>query len=87
MNICLEQFEEEKRGTRKWNGGAKVCALGNEKFKERTDSKWNKESGDLTPRPHLALLPTCEKELEKSLSSEGNQQQQKAHENVIEQGG
>ena len=53
-------------------------------FKGQPGAKWNKESGDLTPRPHLALLPTCEKELKKSLNSEGNHQQQKAEAYIIE---
>ena len=56
--IQTVQFKE-KRGTRKWNGGAKVCALGNEKFKERPDSKWNKESGAL--RLRTANLATVER--------------------------
>lgn len=46
-------------------------------IKEKPNAKWNKESSDLRARPHSAKLPTCEKELKKGLSSEGNHQQQK----------
>lgn len=35
---------------------------------------------------HPAKLPTCEKELKKSLSSKGNHQNHKAYTDVIEQG-
>ena len=53
-------------------------------FKEKPDAKWNKGSNDLTARPHTAKFLTCHKELKKSLSSEGNHQQQKADADVIE---
>lgn len=40
-------------------------------FKEHPDAKQNKEHGDLRARLHPAQLPSCEKELKKSLGSEG----------------
>jgi hypothetical protein len=36
-------------------------------IKKKSSDKWNKESGDLRARSHPAKLPTCEKELKKSL--------------------
>lgn len=57
MQICNEKEQdehgkiqnvqfEEKRSTRK-------------KFKEKSDPKLTKGSGDLMARPHSAVLPTC----------------------------
>lgn len=90
MHIYSEKEEDgqEKKKT-KYIFRRKV-ALGNvmleprsvlseiKKFKEKPNAKCNKESGDLRARPHSAKLPTCEKELMKSLSSEGNHQQLEA---------
>lgn len=58
------QFKE-KWGTRKWNG-AKSCVQEDKQIKEKLVS-WNKGYGDLWAKPHPATLPTCEKELKKSL--------------------
>ena len=44
-------------------------------FIEKPVAKWNKESGDLRTRPYPTKLPTFEKELRKSLSTEGNHDQ------------
>lgn len=55
------------------------------KFKEKSAVKWDKGNSGLRVRSHPAKLPTCEEELKKSLSSEGNHQHQKAGENLIEQ--
>lgn len=44
-----DQFEE-KNNTRKFN--VKTCAERDEKIKEITDSKWNRERGTLRERPH-----------------------------------
>jgi hypothetical protein len=71
---CKMHSLKRKRNTRKCFVGTNSCVQGNKMFKGQPGAKWNKESGDLTPRPHLALLPTCEKELKKSLNSEGNHQ-------------
>ena len=38
-------------------------------MKENPDSKWNKGSGGLGETPLPAKLPSCEKELKKSLRS------------------
>jgi hypothetical protein len=43
-------------------------------------------SGDLT-KPHSAKLPICEKELKKSLSSEGDYQHKEAGAQATKQGG
>lgn len=43
---------EGKRDTRKYK-----------QFNEKHIAKWNKGSGNVTPRPRLAKLPTCAKEL------------------------
>ena len=45
----------------------------------------NKGSGELSARPYPAKLPSCEEELKKSLSIEGNQQQQKDDVKAIDQ--
>lgn len=56
------QFKE-KRGTRKCFVGAKSCAKGDKKLKEKPEAKGHKGSGDLRAGPHLARLPACGKEL------------------------
>lgn len=58
---------------RRLNAGANSYASLNEKFKE-TDLKQKKRGGTLRARPHQAKLPTCERELKKSLCSKGNWQ-------------
>lgn len=42
-------------------------------LKEKPNSKWNKESGDLRARRYPVKLPTYEKKVKKSLSSERKQ--------------
>ena len=71
-----EQSEQSVQFEEKRNTGGKST--------EKPDAKWNKGSGDLRARPHPAKLPTCEKELKKSLSNKENHQNQKADENVFE---
>lgn len=41
---------------------------GDKQIKIRPDFKWNKGSGDHRKKSHLVKLPTCEKELLKSLA-------------------
>jgi hypothetical protein len=51
-----------------------------------SDVNYNIGTGELREGLHLAhpaILPTCERKLKKSISSEGNHQQQKADANVI----
>ena len=40
---------------------------GKKQVKENPDVKWNKGSGALRTRSHPAKLPTCERELKKSV--------------------
>lgn len=58
---------EKKKSTRKFNIGA-VLVHRVVKFKEKPDWKWDKGSGIPKERPHLANLPTCEKEMPKKSS-------------------
>jgi hypothetical protein len=43
----------------------KPYVQGDKQTKEKLEVKWNKGSGDLRTRPHLAKLPMCAKELKK----------------------
>lgn len=54
--------------------------------KGKPDAKWNKGSANLRAKTHPAKLSACEKELEKGLGRKENEQQ-KAHVNVIAKGG
>ena len=54
---------KKKRGTRKCFVGAKSCAQGDKKFKEKPEAKGHKGSGDPRAGHHPARLPACEKEL------------------------
>lgn len=81
--------KEEKRNTkhtvlRRFNVGAKSCAHGNEKFKEKHDLYWGKRGSGT--RPHPAQLPTCKMKLKMSLCNRENYQR-KAYANVSHGGG
>lgn len=54
-----------KKNTRKFNVGAKSSIQRDEKFKEKSDEKWNKGSHSLRTRPHTVKFPTCKKEMPK----------------------
>lgn len=71
-----------KRSSRKCAVGAKPCAQGDKKLKDKPDANWNKGSGDLKARPHPVKLPACEKELEESMNNKGSHQQQKDYANA-----
>lgn len=72
------------RNIRKYNG-AKSSAPGDVDFKERSEVNLNKSIGNLKERSYLVILPTSEKELNKTLRCDENCQQQKYGENIIEQ--
>ena len=78
---------EKKRNTKKCNVGDMIIAQRYKQFIEKSDANWNKERGDIRSRPYLIKLPNYETKLEKSLSSEGNHQKQKAVANVFERAG
>ena len=59
--------------TRKYNVGGKPCVAGDKKFKGKLNTKQNKGSDDLRPRPYSAEFSTYEREFKESLISEGNQ--------------
>jgi hypothetical protein len=44
------------------------CSRRYKKFEEKSVAKWNRGDDDFRARPHPAKLPTCEKELKKSLA-------------------
>jgi hypothetical protein len=52
------------------------------KKKKKPDAKWSKGSGDLETGPHPFKLSNYEKELKKSLSSDGIHQNQKVDSDI-----
>ena len=48
-------------------GVSRDSVASHKKFEEKSVAKWNRGDDDFRARPHPAKLPTCEKELKKSL--------------------
>ena len=50
-----------KRSPGKWTVGAKPCAQGDKKLKDKPGADWNKGSGGLVARPHPVKLPALKR--------------------------
>lgn len=75
---------EEKKNTRKCNVGVKSYAQGDEKFKEKPDTMWNKGCSNIRARLYPILQPVTERGLKKFPRPK---QQKKSYANIIQEEG